>query len=243
MEVLAVLGLLSRLHVLAGIGLWRAVEAQAWWKRKEACNATVAISASRHLINIQTTVQTHKTMEKSESVLNNAHCGITGCGLAAAIHEDFTFLFSKQQSSKKLNWLLQRNRKFEVVSQWMGVFWKKKKSINYECVLHFSFRFSARIETRAQLGTCPFSQQPPWSWVSVCFYSTKIRGFLDSACHQHYSWPKQGTLTFTQLWRQTFVESSEEGRKGKKRHLQRQINKSYATWDSSKDWSLISYVY
>jgi len=39
-EVQALLGLLSRLHVLAGIGLRRAVEAQAGWKRKEACNST-----------------------------------------------------------------------------------------------------------------------------------------------------------------------------------------------------------
>lgn len=37
------LGLSSRLHVLARIGLRRAVGAWPWWKRKEACNATVAV--------------------------------------------------------------------------------------------------------------------------------------------------------------------------------------------------------
>lgn len=57
----------------------------------------MAISASRHLINIQTTEQTHGTMKQSESVLNNAHCRITVCGLAAFIHEDSTFLCITQQ--------------------------------------------------------------------------------------------------------------------------------------------------
>lgn len=82
---------------------WLELDYEELWKlrldgkEKRPVNATVAISASRHLINIQTTVQTHKTMEKSESVLNNAHCGITECGLAAFIHEDFTFLFTKHQ--------------------------------------------------------------------------------------------------------------------------------------------------
>lgn len=59
-----------------------------------AYNATMAISASRHLISIQTTEQTHGTMEQSESVLNNAHCKLTVCGLAAFIDEDLTFLFT-----------------------------------------------------------------------------------------------------------------------------------------------------
>lgn len=116
-EVQAASGLLSRLHVLAGIGLRRAVETRAWWKREEACNATMAISVSRHLISIQTTEQTHGTMEQSESVLNNAHCRLTVCGLAAFIDEDLTIHIA---TLKKLLWLLPSKSKHEATSESMG---------------------------------------------------------------------------------------------------------------------------
>lgn len=68
--------LLSRLHLMEGTGLRRAVETQASWERR-SCNATMAASARKHSIGLGTTENRHGTMEPSESILNNTQCGFT----------------------------------------------------------------------------------------------------------------------------------------------------------------------
>lgn len=74
--------ILSRLHLTEGTGLRRGVETQAGWEWK-SCRTTTAVSASRHLISMQTTENRHGAIAQSESVLNNTQIYCKWCGLAA----------------------------------------------------------------------------------------------------------------------------------------------------------------